>query len=79
MTLKDLLERIDIIDHSRRARFPDGSGESDIYMMSLTIDGHGEPLNAEIDKIRICKHGMFIDLNGESDKRYQAAQEGKER
>lgn len=65
MTLKDLLEKIDIRDQSSRARFPDGSGGDDTYEFVINIDGHGEPLNAEIDKIRIRKYGLFIDLNGE--------------
>lgn len=71
MTLKDLLERIDITDQSSSARFPDGSGGQDTYEFVINIDGHGEPLNAEVRKIRIGKGSMYLHLNGESDKRYQ--------
>lgn len=79
MTLKDLLERIEIRDHTSEARYPDGNGGRDHYTLTMHIHGHGKPLNAEVDEIWIDRGMMFVDLNGESDKRYQAAQEGKER
>lgn len=79
MTLKDLLGRIEIRDHTSEERYPDGSGGQDTYEFVINIYGHGEPLNAEVRKIRIGKGSMYLHLNGESDKRYQAAQEGKER
>ena len=65
MTLKDLLERIDITDKSIAARLLDGSGGRDTYEFVINIDGHGEPLNAEVRKIRIGEGSMYLHLNGD--------------
>ena len=65
MTLKDLLERIEIRDHTSEERYPDGSGGNDTYEFVINIDGHGEPLNAEVREIRIGEGSMYLYSNGE--------------
>lgn len=74
MTLKDLLERIEIRDHTSEERYPDGNGGRDHYTLTMHIHGHGKPLNAEVDEIWIDRGMMFVDLNGEKGEHRKGAE-----
>ena len=63
MTLRELLEKTDVRDQSTEACYP-ASGGDDTYELIIQIDGHGKPLDAEVEKMWTRSHGMFITLCG---------------
>ena len=71
MTLRELLEKTDVRDQSTEARYPDGSGGSDVYHMTLFVRGHGKLLDAEVEEIQINREVVFITLRGEKGGRPQ--------
>ena len=65
MTLNTLLKSLDVMNHSSQAKFPDGSGGEDKYLMSIYMEGHGKILNAKVDEIRIHRGSIWLSVRGE--------------
>lgn len=65
MTVKELLEIMDIGDHSSAARFPDGSGGRDMFQLLFYFRGHGDPLKGAVEEIHVAGGKMFVTVSGE--------------
>ena len=68
MTLRALLESLDIKNQELSARYSDGSRPKDKYMLVVWIDGHGKPLNSKIEEIHVSPGMSFILSKGDKGK-----------
>ena len=65
MTINSLLQDITIVDHTSGAKYPDGSGGQDKYILVVFMDGHGKILNAKVREAKIEMGMMVISADGE--------------
>lgn len=68
MTLRKLLGGIDLADHTSAAKFPDGSGGEDRYVLAIHVSGHGKLLDAKVQDIMIARGAMYVQSRGKSAK-----------
>lgn len=64
MTVNSLFSKLYILDQSTAARFPDGSGGKDQFCLHLFMNGHGKVSSAEVERIRISRGIMLVDIKG---------------
>ena len=64
VTIIELLRLLDIRDQSTAAKYPDGSGQADVYDLHISISGHGSLLDAEVEKIIVSRGSAFILAKG---------------
>lgn len=67
MTIKNYLKQIEIRNHADSARYPDGSGGKDDYLLVVMMNGHGNVLDAKVKKTSIIKGMMCIEAEGRHD------------
>lgn len=60
----ELLQSLNIRDQSTAAKYPDGSGQTEVYDLHISISGHGSLLNTEVEKITVGRGGVFILAKG---------------
>lgn len=68
MTLRNLLNGINLGDHTSMAKYPDGSGGEDRYVLAIMVNGHGKLLDAKVRDITIARGSMYIHSSGETTK-----------
>lgn len=69
MTVGELLRNMQIMDHSSSARFQDGSGGEDEFVLHIFLNGHGSILDATVTGMRIAKGQASILAKGEKVKK----------
>jgi len=68
MEVGEFLQVLRIAKNVSGPRYPDGSGGQDGLGIYLDIEGHGEPLRAVVDVIRIRPCGSSIYVQAISEK-----------
>lgn len=65
MTVGELLKALRIGSHKTPARFSDGSGGGDHFLLTLHLVGHGDLLKARVESIEISGGNLFLRAAGQ--------------
>ena len=64
MTIGELLRTLEIKDQSTKAVYSDGSKQTDYFCMTIMLHGHGNLLNAEVEKFFLNPSLGYIVADG---------------
>ena len=64
MTIGELFRTLEIENQSTEAVYPDGSKQTDHFCMTIMLHGHGNLLNAEVEKFFLNPRLGYIVADG---------------
>lgn len=64
MTVGELIQTVDVMDHSSDAKHSDGSSIGDEFQFIVFLDGHGKLTEATVNKVALSRGAIFVRASG---------------